>query len=67
MKSAKAPAEPVEVLCSFVAPDGRVLCWSTTTPPQDVVMSASPHARYVIGHRCRPDRVYYYRAKEGNA
>lgn len=67
MKGQAPPAEPVEVLCSFVAFDGRILYWTTTHPPQDVVMNAGPRSRYVIGHRCRPDRVYYYRTKEGNA
>jgi hypothetical protein len=61
----KTPAAPpVKVLCSFVSPAGEVLYWTTETPPLDVVASAIPYTRYVLGHRCRPDRAYYYRSAE---
>jgi hypothetical protein len=62
-----AAKKPVEVLCSFVAVDGRVLYWTTPTPPLDVRMSAAPHDYYVVGHRCRPDRYYYYRRTSSKA
>lgn len=65
-QASASPAKPIEVLCSLISPGGEVLYWTTPTPPQDIV-TADKTLRYVKGHHCRPDRLYYYRFAESRS